>query len=316
MINIKGEYLNKLLSKDELSTKEREELTAYFEPDDAHSVAFMPTLKLKNRYVLNNSEADRDFLGILNTRSRRIRQHRFWEKINSGFEGKKIISEGDSWFQYPLMLTDIIDHLTLKEEYAIYSLGFAGDWLSNILEEREYMHALQKIDADVFLISGGGNDLVGGNRIATLLRPYSPKNPDVLPKDYLNEEFERIIDNIAFLFNKLFHNLTSKHPDMQIISHGYDYCIPVNGTWFGAPMEYIGIPATATFNGESLQRLIVKEIIDRFNERLGNVASEFYQVSYVDCRGTIDDNEWYDELHPKSSGYQKIAKKFEALIED
>ena len=315
MINLKGQYLNQLLRKDKPSLTEVEELQKLFEPDDLHSEAFMPALKLKSDYVLNNSEADRDFLGILNSRSRRIRQSRFWEKVKDGFEGKRIISEGDSWFQYPILLHDIIDHLSAHENYALYCLGFAGDWLSNILEEREYMHALQKIDADVFLISGGGNDLVGGNRIATLLRPYSSRNPDRLPKNYLNAEFNTLLDNLAFLFDKLFTNLTTKHPDMHIICHGYDYCIPNKGNWFGGPMEYIGIPAHAQLDGQSLQRLIVKEVIDAFNERLGNVATEFYQVSYIDCRGIIAEDEWYDELHPKSTGFAKIAARFEQLIE-
>lgn len=315
MINLKGQYLNQLLRKDNPTRQEMEELKQYFEPDDLHSAAFTPSLKLRNKYVLNNSEADRDFLGILNSRSRRIRQKRFWEKINNGFQGRKIISEGDSWFQYPLLLNDIIDNLSVEDEYAIYCLGFAGDWLSNILEEREYMHALQKIDADTFLISGGGNDLVGGNRMATLLRPYSSRNPERPARAYLNEEFFVMMDNLSYLFNKLFTNLTSKHPDMQIICHGYDYCIPNKGNWFGSPMEFIGIPATVKLDEYSLQRLIVKEVIDYFNERLGNIASEFYQVSFVDCRGLVGEDEWYDELHPKSSGFQKIAAQFKALME-
>ena len=41
-----------------------------------------------------------------------------------------IVSAGDSWFQHPCWLRDIIDKI--KDDYAVLSLGVAGDTMSEM----------------------------------------------------------------------------------------------------------------------------------------------------------------------------------------
>ena len=69
--------------------------------------------------------------------------------------------EGDSWFNYPIILTDIIDRIGMDPDLAVYSIASGGDWLLNMLHAREYVEELSVSHPDWFLISGGGNDLVG-----------------------------------------------------------------------------------------------------------------------------------------------------------
>ena len=123
--------------------------------------------------ILNRSESGKGVLGRLNRFSRLGRQRQYFKKINQGFrrhQGERIIlAEGDSWFEFPVFVTDIIDWLTKNKNYAIFSFASAGDWLSNMINTKEYIENLPIHTPDVFLISGGGNDLVGENRITTMI---------------------------------------------------------------------------------------------------------------------------------------------------
>lgn len=135
--------------------------------DSDNTTAFAPALKINWELVEDgNSEGD-VALGFLNGVSRWRRQMRYRRKILGGWKGLKIVSEGDSWFQYPLLLDDVIDQIF--ERYAIYSLGSAGDHIADMIAKDEFTAAIRSEEPDVFLISGGGNDLVGDARLATML---------------------------------------------------------------------------------------------------------------------------------------------------
>jgi hypothetical protein len=78
-----------------------------------------------------------------------------------------LVSEGDSWFQFPLIIDETIDQLGSK--YLIWSVGAAGDTLENMVHgprdkgKTEYMQALVKQQDRVqgFLFSAAGNDIIG-----------------------------------------------------------------------------------------------------------------------------------------------------------
>lgn len=130
--------------------------------------------------IPNKSDADKGLIGKFNEKDRAYRNSIFFEQIKKkGRNGRKLIlAEGDSWFQFPRiflgfdLVKDIIDHLMDRGDYLVYSLAYGGDWLSNILSLDEYVDELPKLSPDAFLISGGGNDLVGGLRLATMV--YNP----------------------------------------------------------------------------------------------------------------------------------------------
>ena len=88
--------------------------------------------------IPNLSTADQGLVGRFNRWSRRKRQKKFRRRAE-GFQGLTIVAEGDSWWQYPVKLKDVIDHLFDDDDVNIYSLGFAGDWLANMLVQKEYL---------------------------------------------------------------------------------------------------------------------------------------------------------------------------------
>jgi len=72
-----------------------------------------------------------------------------------------VVSKGDSWFQYPFLLKDVIDQLF--DDYAIYSLGGAGVLVSEMLDQDEIGDAIDRENPDLLFLSGRGNDLLGGS---------------------------------------------------------------------------------------------------------------------------------------------------------
>jgi hypothetical protein len=59
-----------------------------------------------------------------------------------------------------------------------------------------------------------------------------------------------------------------------------------------------------------------KKLIDNFESRvLRPLADEFsHNFSYVDLRGTLNEDFWFDEMHPTGEGFNLLAQKFKDPI--
>lgn len=210
---------------------------------------------------------------IKNSRRNKV----FYAKVKGNFRNvagnKVIVAEGDSWFNYPILLSDVIDWLGMNKNLAVYSLASGGDWLLNMLSARKYVEFLSTINPDVFIISGGGNDLVGRNRLAAMVVPSGDANELAnnewaaelirIAKQRLadagrNDDFDtirfenglRYISKDFFALLMFFHlqyhfifngildggsdvKVKSKFPNLKIITQGYDYAIPSADKGFG-----------------------------------------------------------------------------------
>lgn len=287
---------------------EDSELAKYFKVDETQSGGFSPKVVLDQSLVETNGLEGAKLLNAANSIARWRRNRRYRKRIKN-WNGIKIVAEGDSWFQYPLILKDTIDQLNDLDnfEYAIYGLSEAGDLLANIIAEDELTKTIETENPDVFLISGGGNDMVGQERIATLVHSF---NVDRKAVDYPNQEFENFLGELKNLYHGLFERLLFQFPDLKIICHGYDNAIPDKGSWLGKPLASKGIKKN------SLQKEIVAVMIGRFNELLIEICADFEGSAFhVDCRGVIENKtQWHDELHPKNEGYLAVAKLFDKTI--
>ncbi|MCH9686663.1 MAG: SGNH/GDSL hydrolase family protein [Deltaproteobacteria bacterium] len=254
------------------------------------------------RSIPNLSTAAEGILGGYNRRARLRRQKQFAKRAR-GFSGVTLVTEGDSWFQFPTTRQDVIDHLFERDDFNPYSLGYAGDWLSNIVRHHEYYNAIHHYRPQVFLLSGGGNDMLGKGRLKWLLHPFAAGRA---PEDYFGASMQRALDDLERLYRFVFDELTHNFPELLIVGHGYDYGTPDNGRWLGKPMATIGI------HDPQLQRAIVHALMDRFNAMRIRVASDYDRVVHVDIRGRVDD--WGDELHPTSKGFAVVASAFDRAI--
>lgn len=287
-----------------------EELRKYFEEDQRASDAFEPHLKLdpKRVEVPKTPEGRARSAALLNSVNWAARMRRrvaFNKKIGSGnYKGPVVVSEGDSWFQYPILLTDVIDNLS--KHFAILSLGAAGDTMENMIKHAEYLKAIEETGATFLLLSGGGNDLVADGNLAKHLLPF---DSGLTPVGHLLPSFDQLVSGVVQKYDRIFRQVTAAHPKIRILCHGYDYAIPNKGQWLGKPMIAQGISDAA------VQKAITAEMMDRFNAALSALAAGFPSVTYVDNRRVVGDDRWHDELHPNDAGYAEVADGYKVIID-
>lgn len=261
--------------------------------------------------------------------SRLRRQEKFQARVASGDARAVLVSEGDSWFQFPVFLEDVIDHLA--GEFNIWSVDAAGDTLQKmVIDDAEYMQALWERQPAVraFLFSGGGNDIVGADRdgssfVARIVRRFEPGRP---AEWYLETPaFGQRLGFIEGCYRAVLTNVAAAFPTLPVICHAYDYSIPGapddprNPIWAG-PDQWIGRPLRSLGIADpQLQRDIVRLMIDRLTGRLqalcggNNPGGAFPNAWLVDARAAVG-TRWADELHPTNEGYGLVAARFAAVL--
>lgn len=289
----------------------RSELRPYFRLDENKSRAFDPRIVVDAEKI---KSADNELTRLvvqtqsLSAIDAKRRQDNYRSKIKDGWKGLRLLSEGDSWFQYPVLLTDIIENLF--DEYAIYCIAAAGDTLSNMKAGLpEIIKLIEQEHFDGFLLSGGGNDVIGDRILKYAMRGYNSAFQK--PEDYIiSARFANMISDIIRDMGHIFDALTNKFADLKIFCHGYDWAKPMfGGPYLWPVMENKEIP-------EELRHGIIKVMVNVFNAELKKLAARPQyngRVVYVDCRDAVK-NRWFDEIHPRDSAFKDVAGRFRAAI--
>lgn len=136
--------------------------------------------------IENESTSSEGLIGSLNKNSHNKKSKKFYKKINTGFTNKDIypdnkivLVEGDSWFEFPLFLSEITDNLMKQDNLAVYSMASGGDWVANMISSGDYQDEYLNIQPDIFIVSGGGNDLLEDERLIKLIsdEPFKKEDP-------------------------------------------------------------------------------------------------------------------------------------------
>lgn len=300
---------------------------------------------LSDEELLKRSDPSVGKMGKMNEKSHKKRQKIYKKKLLKRTNSSRMIfSEGDSWFQFPKFICEIIDQLNKNDKNIIFCESFAGDWFSNILYTDQIIPGLSRVKPDYFLISGGGNDLVSDYQLSIMIQKEGDakhkhtnhSNSDIMfAQPYISKDFYAFIWVLKIQYKLLFDNLYSennKHKNVKTITHGYANVIPSNkwnfqwgsfifkplvnkmlgnGKWLLEPMLINGI------TDSKLQKAIMKTMIYEFNEMFIELANTYDNVYHIDCREIAkSDKNWFDELHLTSNSYKKVAEKYEKLMYD
>ena len=259
---------------------------------------------------------------IGNGLSRFRRQAKFRRRQLFGSKLPVLVAEGDSWFEFPLLVNEIVDQL--EDDYLIWSIGAAGDTAQNMVYDRaEYPKALKEQRHQVrgFLFSAAGNDIIGEDPVTQrpvlydLLNDFNGNNSDV--KGHINHE--KFAEKIKFLkeaYLKVIHNIRTElyFEKLPIFIHGYDYAIPypcagadprnpihaANNEWLGDPLDQRRIV------DPTLRHNIVKHMIDELYTMMEDISKQENYIWLVDCRGAMPHvSDWIDEIHGTSDGFKK-----------
>ena len=247
------------------------------------------------------------------------RRVKFVQKISAGYRGPVIVAEGDSWFCYPRDSVWVPDTAPedivaqLSDEFAVSGVAKPGDTAQTMADffEPFVTQDIQTWNANVLLLSAGGNDLLGEGKLASYLRdgnrPIS---------QYLKPSFFGLVEDVLMRLERMVRAARRAKADVKVVLHGYDAARPSgNGPWLKAPMDRLSIPA-------SKHQPIVKRIVDSFYSRLKAVADELDAelsngrgaIVVLDLRGTVRPTQWYDELHPNTAGFRRIRDRFREQI--
>lgn len=236
-------------------------------------------------------------------------------------EKNKLVSEGDSWFDY-MPGTDIIDCLRNHHGYYIKNYAKAGDTLENMIygtgidnhfqrtspSIEKVLRKIGQLKPKVFLFSGGGNDIAGDE-----FASYINHKNSGLPA--LRESYIENMVNIVFrkYFEDLIEKVSSISSQTNIVTHGYGHTIPTgkgvkilffnfSGPWLRPALAMKGV-----FDPIE-QREAVEKMINSYNEMLADLDISNNNFHHVDLRNDLDpDNDWSNELHLKNSAYARVA---------
>lgn len=276
---------------------------------------------------------------IGNAFSRARRHNRFYKELKKEDHAPVVVTEGDSWFQFPFLIDEVVDNL--KHDYLIYSVGAAGDTASNMVGSKvakgntEYMLALRKQRQQVkaFMFSGAGNDIIGENpatgvaALQDIIKDFNGNDQDILGHINLATLSEKL-GMLSEYYRTVFDTIrrTAEFSKLPIFIHGYDYVFPYpsgendprnpsyakNNEWLGKPLDSRGIV------DQALRRDILKSLIDSLYDMFFSLLSNYADpnIHIVDCRGAMPDvSDWNDEIHGTSDGFRKVAERFRQKLD-
>ena len=291
-------------------------LGLYYEPNTTRSP---PTLTLRRELrVIPPDGAERGLwtdlkLAVVNQVAHRVQNRQYRQNLVRYPDRLRIVAEGDSWFQYPFLLRDIISYLS--GVYSVFSVAAAGATLDDYLKNSEFLEAIGQVKPTFFLLSGGGNDLLG-EAFAGLIR-NTPDTGKTGPDRYLTDAFAVTLDAVCERYKRILRLVHLGYPQVRVLVHGYDYVIPSgadaslpgSASWMGKTLTDRGITDSAE------RESITRHIIDAFNDQLRQVADAYPNVTHLDLRGTVRRTDrladyWYDEIHPNDKGFLSLSSKF------
>jgi hypothetical protein len=230
-----------------------------------------------------------------------------------------LLTEGDSWFSYPLN-ANIADYIEMMSDFSMLRLEHNGDDARDIMgagsgQLTKLKYYLKNYPVDALLMSAGGNDLVAGE----LKRIINTRVPGATWQSAVKlSALTTILDDIVAAFERLLDARDALRPGCVVFAHSYCYFKPTGrkatgpfglgsaGPWMKPVLVAKGIdPAT---EGPQVSRYLVDEL----HARLQGVAAARKRFVVVDTRSAlpVDDVHWSDEIHPSGTGFRRLAQDF------
>jgi hypothetical protein len=227
-----------------------------------------------------------------------------------------ILTEGDSWFSYPLN-SNIADYIEMMSDFSILRLEHNGDEARDILKAgsgqlKKLKYYLKSYPVDALLLSAGGNDLVSG-ALPKVLNKKAVGNPwqSAIKLDTLTT----VLDDIVASYARLLDARDAVRPKCMVIAHSYCYFHPTGrkatgpfgllkaGPWMRPVLVSKGIDPDT--EGHEVARYLVDEL----HGRLSALAATRPRFKLVDMRAAlpVDNVHWADEIHPSGTGFRHLA---------
>jgi hypothetical protein len=249
------------------------------------------------------------------------------------------VAEGDSWFDYPLTL-DFLDHLQASDWVNVWRESHFGHKLADMAGAQldATIAQVQAVRPDVFLLSCGGNDIMGSAELLRqVIRPAGararPSDP-YLDHAALKAQFGVLRRHLDTLTGRVLAAAEAVgRGDLRILVHGYDYAFPdgravlpaplvgrlLPGPWLSPALVHHGYLKSPTPRAGELPAAVavVRELMDAWNAELSEFAEQRDgAVVHVNLLGSLPDRRkhWHNETHPNEAGFGIVAGKMLAEV--
>lgn len=243
-----------------------------------------------------------------------------------------LVAEGDSWFDYPWH--DVLRMLEDEHGYDVESVAHRGDSVESMAYSGQleaFTRLIEKLlrqgtVPEAILISGGGNDVAGGE-LGLLLNHAVSAHPGLNDQVVSGVIDQRVFDAfVTMIAGVTAVSRARAGAAIPILVHGYAHPVPdgrgVLGGWGPLPGPWLqpGLLSKGfAWRGEGAQMMAT--LLDRFNVMLARVAAlpGFDHVRYVDVRDVLSNGAdyktwWANELHPTKRGFSAVADRFATAI--
>jgi hypothetical protein len=247
----------------------------------------------------------------------RPRQAVFAASIKQHPQRLVILTEGDSWFSYPLN-ANIADYIEMMSDFSILRLEHNGDEAREILgagseQLRKIKHYLKNYPVDVLLLSAGGNDLVA-EELAKVLEKKA--NGDSWQSAVKLTTLTSVLDDIVGAYARLLDARDTLRPKCVVVAHSYCYFQP-NGRKASGPFGLLKagpwmrpVLVAKGIDPDTEGRDIARYLVDELHARLMALACARPRFHVVDMRSALpaDNVHWADEIHPSGTGFRRLAE--------
>jgi hypothetical protein len=257
----------------------------------------------------------------------------FVDEWQTGHYSKKILIEGDSWVSHPFPgvsnLSSQIEQFD-SDDHLVLNIASPGDEASSIFRAHgDQMKRLKRLlkseqwgeDFDLIILSAAGNDIVGPEIVEKGYLRNKRDFPGLLGKELLTTHFYSMLTEVVKGYGRFLNlrNDTVLNKDTPVITHVYSYLQPREvGTHIG-PFEFNKGWIKVHFKHQGIkdddeQHDILQEMLDAFYRRLKKLEATHSNFLVADTRkvllkqGMPDVDFWFDEIHPNTRGFKKIAK--------
>jgi len=246
-------------------------------------------------------------------------------------DGTRILAEGDSWFAYPRRFiafgqaANVVQILGERNYYLIYSTASIGDEAATMLTGEQKFGFTKRLatgEFDIVLFSGGGNDIVGRYDFDFFLKPRDSAEQwqDCIDLERLDNKLDLIESVYIELLERI--EYYSLNPHVKVVSHNYDFCLPSPEGYelfdlfpIGESWMYPYLHEKQFFDIEE-QKAVIRFMLTRFAERLEAVQRRYESTLYIaPTQGTLQENQWRNEIHPTPAGFRKISSVIHRTIQ-
>ncbi|TAW00051.1 hypothetical protein ELI24_17470 [Rhizobium ruizarguesonis] len=225
----------------------------------------------------------------------------------------KICAEGDSWINILWPLSSVqgynesfVDIIENDGRVSINNIGWPGDTFESIVAREQFRVPIQSGIYDFFILSGGGNDFLGGGSLVKFIKPFASVPASADPEDYIDKaSLTDIFAEVKRGYVSIINKVSVWSPHTEILLQGYDYAIPrPGGQWMGTPFANLGYSVA-----DPLPARIIRLVVDEFYALLDEVRQVRPRVHVMNNRNQLQGH-WHDELHPDKVAATRVGNAY------